>query len=85
MLVRQIAVGTMQNFVYLLADKPGGEGLVVDSGWETEPIVDAAKEAASGSSSPSPRTTTSTHVVAEGAGRLSGGEGRGSPALPHRP
>jgi hydroxyacylglutathione hydrolase len=45
MLVRQIAVGTMQNFVYLIADKPGGEGLVVDSGWETEPIVNAAKKA----------------------------------------
>ena len=30
MLVRQVDVGTMQNFVYLLADKPGGEGLVVD-------------------------------------------------------
>ena len=45
MLVRQIPVGTMQNFVYLLADRPGGEGLVVDSGWETEPIVNAAKKA----------------------------------------
>ena len=45
MLIRQIAVGTMQNFVYLLADKPGGVGLVVDSGWETEPIVNAAKKA----------------------------------------
>jgi glyoxylase-like metal-dependent hydrolase (beta-lactamase superfamily II) len=45
MIVRQIAVGTMQNFVYLLADRPGGEALVVDSGWETEPIVDAAKKA----------------------------------------
>jgi glyoxylase-like metal-dependent hydrolase (beta-lactamase superfamily II) len=45
MLVRQIAVGTMQNFVYLLADSLGGEALVVDSGWETEPILDAVKEA----------------------------------------
>ena len=45
MFVRQIAVGTMQNFVYLLADKPGGEGLVVDSGWETEPIINATKNA----------------------------------------
>ncbi|MDG6899808.1 MAG: MBL fold metallo-hydrolase [Nitrososphaerota archaeon] len=44
MLVRQIAVGTMQNFVYLLADRAGGEGLVVDSGWEIDPIVNAAKE-----------------------------------------
>lgn len=45
MIVRQMAVGTMQNFVYLLADRPGGEGLVVDSGWETRPILDAVKEA----------------------------------------
>ena len=45
MLVRQIRVGTMQNFVYLLAERPGGEGLVVDSGWEIDPLVEAAKEA----------------------------------------
>ena len=45
MLVRQMAVGPMQNFVYLLADKSGGEGLVVDSGWETKPIVNAANKA----------------------------------------
>jgi glyoxylase-like metal-dependent hydrolase (beta-lactamase superfamily II) len=37
-------VGTMQNFVYLLADGPGGEALAIDSGWETGPIVSAAKE-----------------------------------------
>jgi glyoxylase-like metal-dependent hydrolase (beta-lactamase superfamily II) len=45
MIVRQIEVGTMQNFVYLLADRRGGEALVVDSGWEIEPIVDAVQEA----------------------------------------
>jgi glyoxylase-like metal-dependent hydrolase (beta-lactamase superfamily II) len=44
LLVKQIPVGTMQNFSYLLADEVGGEGLVVDSGWETGPIVGAAKE-----------------------------------------
>ncbi len=44
MIVRQIRVGTMQNFVYLLADRPGGEALAIDSGWETGPIVSAAKE-----------------------------------------
>lgn len=44
MIVRQMAVGTMQNFVYLLADRPGGEALAVDSGWETEPIINAARE-----------------------------------------
>ena len=45
MIVRQIGVGTMQNFVYLLADRPDGEGIAIDSGWEVGPIVDAAKEA----------------------------------------
>ena len=34
----------MQNFVYLLADRLGGEALAIDSGWETGPIVDAARE-----------------------------------------
>jgi glyoxylase-like metal-dependent hydrolase (beta-lactamase superfamily II) len=45
MLVRQMGVGTMQNFVYLLADGPGGEALVVDSGWEIKPILDAVAKA----------------------------------------
>jgi glyoxylase-like metal-dependent hydrolase (beta-lactamase superfamily II) len=37
-------VGPMQNFVYLLADEPSGEAMVVDSGWETDPIVAAARD-----------------------------------------
>jgi len=44
MIVRQIPVGAMQNFVYVLADRRGGEALVVDSGWETGPITRAAEE-----------------------------------------
>ena len=44
MIVRQIGVGAMQNFVYLLADRPGGEALAIDSGWETGPIVNAVRE-----------------------------------------
>lgn len=40
MLVRQIAVGTMANFVYLLMEESSREALVVDSGWETGPIRD---------------------------------------------
>ena len=44
MIVRQIEVGAMQNFVYLLADRPGGEALAIDSGWETGPIIKAARE-----------------------------------------
>lgn len=42
MLVRQIRVGMMQNFVYLLADEPSREAIAIDSGWETDPIVDRA-------------------------------------------
>jgi glyoxylase-like metal-dependent hydrolase (beta-lactamase superfamily II) len=43
MLVRQMKVGPMQNFVYLLADKPSREAMVIDSGWETGPIIKAVK------------------------------------------
>jgi len=32
-------VGDQQNFVYLLVDEPSGEAIVIDSGWEIEPIV----------------------------------------------
>ena len=42
MLVKQLKVGPMQNFVYLLGDE-GGEAIAVDSGWETDPIVRAAR------------------------------------------
>lgn len=44
MLVKQISVGTMQNFVYLLADKEDGEAIAIDSGWEIEPVIKAARE-----------------------------------------
>ncbi|MDV3277676.1 MAG: MBL fold metallo-hydrolase [Nitrososphaerales archaeon] len=39
----QLRVGTMANFVYLLVDEESREALVVDSGWETRPIVQAVK------------------------------------------
>jgi hydroxyacylglutathione hydrolase len=45
LIVRQLKVGAMENFVYLLADEGTKEGVVVDSGWETGPIVRAAAEA----------------------------------------
>jgi glyoxylase-like metal-dependent hydrolase (beta-lactamase superfamily II) len=35
----------MANFVYLVADEKSREALVVDSGWETGPIEDAARVA----------------------------------------
>jgi glyoxylase-like metal-dependent hydrolase (beta-lactamase superfamily II) len=34
----------MANFVYLVVDEGSREAMVVDSGWETTPIEDAAKE-----------------------------------------
>jgi glyoxylase-like metal-dependent hydrolase (beta-lactamase superfamily II) len=33
----------MANFVYLLVEEKSGEAVVVDSGWETDPIVKAAE------------------------------------------
>ena len=42
--VKQIPVGTMANFVYLVVDPSSLESLVVDSGWETSPILRAVEE-----------------------------------------
>lgn len=41
--VIQIPVGPMRNFDYLLVDGESREALAVDSGWETGPVVDAAR------------------------------------------
>ena len=43
MTVKQIRVGPMQNFSYLLMDRDSGEAMAIDSGWETDPIVEAAE------------------------------------------
>jgi glyoxylase-like metal-dependent hydrolase (beta-lactamase superfamily II) len=43
LIVKQIPVGTMANFVYLLVDETSREAMVVDSGWETEPVVEAVR------------------------------------------
>jgi hydroxyacylglutathione hydrolase len=45
MIVSQIPVGPMQNFVYILSDEASLEALVVDSGWETSPLVTQARTA----------------------------------------
>ena len=37
-------VGDEGNFVYLLVDEPTGEAVVIDSGWEIDPIISAARE-----------------------------------------
>ena len=44
MLVRQIPVGTMANFVYLVVDEGSREAMVVDSGWETGHIREEVRE-----------------------------------------
>lgn len=43
MIVEQIPVGTMANFVYLVVEEESREALVIDSGWETNPVVEAAR------------------------------------------
>jgi glyoxylase-like metal-dependent hydrolase (beta-lactamase superfamily II) len=45
LIVKQIPVGTMANFVYLVVDEKTREAMVVDSGWETDPIEEAARQA----------------------------------------
>lgn len=42
--VRQIEVGSMQNFVYLLSDEETREAIAVDSGWETQPVTKIVSE-----------------------------------------
>ena len=44
MIVKQIPVGTMANFVYLVVEERSGEAMVVDSGWETGPVEAAASD-----------------------------------------
>jgi hydroxyacylglutathione hydrolase len=44
LIVKQIPVGTMANFIYLLVDERSHEAAIIDSGWETEPVVNAANE-----------------------------------------
>lgn len=43
MIVKQIPVGTMANFVYLVVEEESREALVLDSGWETGPIEEAVR------------------------------------------
>jgi hydroxyacylglutathione hydrolase len=43
LLVRQVRVGTMKNFAYLVADEPSKDAIAIDSGWETGPIIAQAE------------------------------------------
>ena len=43
MSVRQMKLGDQQNFVYLLVDEPSGEAIVIDSGWDIDPILSVVR------------------------------------------
>lgn len=39
---RQVLVGPMQNFIYLLGSRTTGECLIVDPAWDTQALIDLA-------------------------------------------
>src|SRR5437016_777135 len=41
--LRQLEVGPMQNFVYLLGDREKREAVVIDAAWDIDAIVAAAE------------------------------------------
>ena len=41
--LRQIEVGPMQNFVYLIGDRAKGECVMVDPAWDVDRVVDLAQ------------------------------------------
>ena len=43
-IVEQIHVGTMANFVYLVMDERSRDAMVADSGWEIDPVEAVVKE-----------------------------------------
>lgn len=45
MLIKQVEVGGMLNFAYVIGDEETGEGLVIDPSWEAERLYGVAKEA----------------------------------------
>ena len=40
MIFKQIKVGPMQNFSYIIGDQDSKESVVVDTGWETDKLID---------------------------------------------
>jgi glyoxylase-like metal-dependent hydrolase (beta-lactamase superfamily II) len=42
--IRQLAVGPMANFVYLVGAADSGEAVLIDASWDAERIMQAAKE-----------------------------------------
>lgn len=45
MIMRQLALGPMANFSYVLGDAETRDGAVIDPGWEAEAIIAAVREA----------------------------------------
>ena len=43
LIVRQLQLGPMMNFTYLIGSRSAGEGAVVDPGWEPDEIVAVAQ------------------------------------------
>jgi len=44
MIFKQIPVGPMQNFSYIIGDESTKEAAVVDAGWEADKIIDESKK-----------------------------------------
>ena len=44
MIFKQIPVGPMQNFVYLIGDENTKEAAVIDAGWDSEKIIEIAEK-----------------------------------------
>lgn len=44
MVIKQIQVGAMLNYAYIIGDPEAGEGLVIDPSWEPERLYDIAKK-----------------------------------------
>lgn len=42
LIIKQMEIGPMQNYVYLIGDRDAGVAAVVDPGWEPQTILDAA-------------------------------------------
>lgn len=45
MLFRQLKVGPMQNFSYIIGDEDSKEAAVIDAGWEADKLISICKEA----------------------------------------
>ena len=44
MIFKQISVGPMQNFVYIIGDEKTKEAVVIDAGWNIDEIIEAANK-----------------------------------------